>query len=691
MTGTLYAGCGATYAALVAFIVLRTQPNPSRLPLVLAALVTVFWGIVGVALPSSELFGSFLGNIDLLRLAAWYGFALHLYRRFVTRKSTPGQAFAAIGLLIAIVVGGAMVTPSITANDQDFVFSAGVAVRLTLAICQLLLLENLFRNAAAEVRWNINLFCIALGALAIYDTLIWTDAGVFRHVSSALSEGRILATALVAPLMGLATARAQGWKPPALQISRTAAFYSASLVASGLLLMVLAGLGEVVRSFGTRWGAVVQIGLVCGGVIAIAVLLTSGTGQSHIRAALIDPFFAERYDYRREWLRCIETLSGSNSAVSLHIRVIRAVAQVVDSPAGVLFLRESRSGSFQWSGSWNMPAVVEQVPADHPLVRAVGVGEEIVVPDLAMLMPLPTDVLPEIRLAVPLPGKGALTGLVLVAPPRGPFALDQEVFALLRTVSREVTGYLVEQRAVRALSEAQQLRDFGKRFAFVAHDIKNVSAQLSLLLANAEHHMDNPDFHRDLLATISASVQRIDRLLRRLQEPSGSDGENPFAGKSWADEGRARVEPLAQLGPIVDICRQLHGTTVLLETDGRSDAAAMGPEAFDAVVTHLLNNAIEAAGRVAPVRIVLRHKSQQIQLDIVDRGPGMTPEFVRDELFRPFRTSKRDGSGIGAFQARELLREAGGDLIVISRLGEGTTMRLLLPLVDEGTSVSPAA
>ena len=88
--------------------------------------------------------------------------------------------------------------------------------------------------------------------------------------------------------------------------------------------------------------------------------------------------------------------------------------------------------------------------------------------------------------------------------------------------------------------------------------------------------------------------------------------------------------------------------------------------------------------------IVLRHDQRFVLVDIIDRGPGMTPDFVRDELFRPFRTSKREGSGIGAFQARELLREAGGDLIVLSRPGEGTTMRLLLPLA-EGAAVLPAA
>jgi putative PEP-CTERM system histidine kinase len=685
MTEMLLAGCAASYVALVIFVLLRTRPNPSRTPLLLAALLTVLWSAVTAVLPPAVPFTGVAGLLDLVRLAAWCVFAQHLYYRFV-RSAGLGTALAVMGALIALMVSGALLASGLWVGNWPLLLSVGIAVRLVLAICLLLVVENLFRNASEDARWNINLICIGLGALGVYDIVVCTDAVMFRHVSPALADGRALASVLIAPLLGLAATRTQRWKPPALQISRTAAFHSASLVVSGLLLLALAGVGEVFRSFGTRWGVVAEVGLVCGGVITVAVLLTSGSGRSHIRALLIDPFFAERYDYRREWLHCIETLSGAGSSGPLHMRAIRAVAQVVDSPAGVLFLSEPGNDSFHWSGSWNMPAVAEPVPSDHPLLSAFGAGEEIVQPDLNMLLSPPIDVLPKIWLAVPLPNDGPLAGFVLVAPPRGPFALDREVFALLHTIAREVATYLAEQRATQALLEAQQLRDFGKRFAFVAHDIKNVSAQLSMLLTNAERHMDNPEFQRDMLGTVRASVQRIGGLLRRLQEPQGGAG----SGGTGSRPGRTQLEPEGRLETIAETCRKLFGVTVLLESDGRTGKVSMDPAAFEAVMTHLLNNAVEAAGPAAPVHLELRHEQQRMVLDIVDRGPGMTPEFVRDELFQPFRTSKHGGSGIGAFQARELLREVGGDLLVFSRPGKGTTMRLLLPLCEGTAALSTA-
>ncbi len=95
----------------------------------------------------------------------------------------------------------------------------------------------------------------------------------------------------------------------------------------------------------------------------------------------------------------------------------------------------------------------------------------------------------------------------------------------------------------------------------------------------------------------------------------------------------------------------------------------------------MLNNAIEAGGAAAPVIVRMRHEPLSLVIDIVDQGPGMTPEFIRDALFQPFASTKGGGHGIGAYQARQLLREAGGDLLVLSRPGAGTTMRLLLPAV----------
>ena len=71
----------------------------------------------------------------------------------------------------------------------------------------------------------------------------------------------------------------------------------------------------------------------------------------------------------------------------------------------------------------------------------------------------------------------------------------------------------------------------------------------------------------------------------------------------------------------------------------------------------------------------------RVAIDVIDHGCGMTPGFVRDQLFRPFVSSKPAGFGIGAFEARQLVHAMGGALDVVSREGEGTRFRILLPAV----------
>jgi putative PEP-CTERM system histidine kinase len=710
---TLHAACALVYAALAALIAGQARRSRTGLLLGLACLGTAGWAATVAACPS-PIWGSLL---DPMRMLLWFGFAAHLYRRALVRPGTAGAAavpgrnwlaLAAIGLALGGTL--AMGLPLlqlwrhawfawVPVVDVDGVaVLAGVqvpalvtAARLGLAVCNLLLVENLYRNTPAEGRWHVNLLCIALGGMFVYDVILAADTALFHRVSPTLFEGRALAVTLVAPLLALAAARNRDWAID-IHVSRAAAFHSATLVASGVLLMSLAAAGELVRHFGAGrmgadWSGVVEVGLIFAGLVAVAVLVTSGRARSRLRTLVVDHFFSHRYDYRREWSRCIATLSAAGAGegavgLALHTRVIRAVAEIVDAPGGVLFLRDPGETAFQWAGSWNMPAVASPVMPDHPLVAGFRDGDWIV--PLNRLAATPGDGAGEaidgLQLAVPLGHDGGLIGFILAARPRAAFRLDGEVFDLLRIVGREVARTIAEQRLARSMVQTRELHEYAKRFAFVAHDIKNVSNQLSLLLANAEVHLENPEFQRDMLATVRASVQKINVMIRRLQDPGGGE-----AGGTYT---RGVVTPAARLPALAAAARG--GRGVGFETDGRRDDAAMPPANFDAVVTHLVNNAVEASAPDAPVAIRLRHEARRIVVDVVDRGCGMSPEFVRDALFQPFRSSKGEGTGIGAYQARELLREAGGDLVVISQPGEGTTMRLMLPALGVGLAAAAA-
>ena len=670
----LHGACAAIYAILCALILVRRPIGRTAVWLALACLVTAIWALTVVFFQSTPATGV-PGWLELARAAAWYAFILHLYRRSVATRGQLMQAFSTMGLLAFLVIGGLALTNLLEGPQPSTLWLIGVGVRLGIAVCNILLLENLYFNTPPDARWHINLLCVALGVLFLYDLILYADAALFHAISRPLFEARAPVTMIAAPLIAIAAARDRRWAVD-IHVSREVVFHSLTLVISGIFLMGLALTGEIFRRGGAEWGHVAEVSLIATGVVAVAVMLTSGSMRSRIRGILVDNFFSHRYDYRREWMRCIDTLTAPDAFVGLHKRAIRTVAEVVDSPAGVLFVRAPEDVAFQWAGSLNTPAVTTPVPPGHPLVAAFDDGAKI-----AVIADIPEaadwfEEIPRAWLAVPLTHFGTLIGFVVLARSRAQFKLDHEVFQLLRVVGSEVASRIAEQRAAQILSQTRELREYSQRFAFVLHDIKNVSGQLSMLLANAEVHADNPEFQRDMLATVRASVGKITRLLSRLQADR-------------RERSHALIDPEERLKEIVETAAATKHVDVGLNADGPAGGVAIDPEAFDAVAAHLLDNAIEASPNGAPVRVDIRYEAMSTVIDIVDEGEGMSPEFIRDELFRPFASTKNQGHGIGVYQARELLREAGGDLLVLSRVGSGTTMRLLLPAVRAADVTQP--
>jgi putative PEP-CTERM system histidine kinase len=663
----LHVACAILYALLAALILARPPLSRTGAWLALACAATAVWA-ASFALAWQAQAGAYASWLEVGRSAAWYGFILHLYRRSVGSGNQVPSAFKTMGLLALLIVGGTPLLEWFAGPAAASLQSLGTATRLGFAVCNVLLLENLYFNTPTESRWHLNLLCVALGGVFSYDLLLYADGVLFHRLAFALLEARAPVIMLAAPLIAVAAVRDRRWAVD-IHFSRDVVFHGFTLIGSGIFLLAVALIGEVLRRDGSEWGRVAETSLIFGAILAVAVTLTSGSARSRIKAVVVENFFSSRYDYRREWMRCIDALTAPDAFVALHKRAIRAAAEVVDSPGGALFVRPPQDVAFQWAGSWNMPAVTTPVPPGHPLVALLKDEACIVRLDQHAESNTWMPELPRSWVVLPLNHFGTLIGFVVLARSRAQFKLDREAYDLLRVVGREIASRMAEQRAIQILTQTQQLREYSQRFAFVIHDIKNVSGQLSMLLANAEVHADNPEFQRDMLATVRASVGKITRLLSRLQAER-------------QERDHSLITPAERLRGLVYTCQATRHRDIVFSDRSSGAGAAIDPDAFDAVATHLLNNAVEASEAGTPVRVDLRVEPHGVVVDIIDQGQGMAAEFVRDELFRPLRSTKDDGHGIGAYQAREILRDAGGDLMVLSRPRAGTTMRIMLPLIQ---------
>jgi putative PEP-CTERM system histidine kinase len=235
-------------------------------------------------------------------------------------------------------------------------------------------------------------------------------------------------------------------------------------------------------------------------------------------------------------------------------------------------------------------------------------------------------------------------------------------------IGRQLASYLAEQASHDALGEALRFDEFNRRIAFVIHDIKNLASQLSLLARNAERHADNAEFRADMLVTLRNSADKLNALLQRLGRYGAQAGETV---------GAVSVQPL--LRGVAERYRLQHAVLV---NEGVDCKVSAHPEALEQAVIHLVQNAVDATDGDLPVTLEARRQDSEVAIEIVDSGSGMTPEFIRTRLFKPFHSSKPGGFGIGAFEARETIRAMGGRLDVESHEGLGTRFTIRLPLAE---------
>ena len=255
-----------------------------------------------------------------------------------------------------------------------------------------------------------------------------------------------------------------------------------------------------------------------------------------------------------------------------------------------------------------------------------------------------------------------------------PRSLDWEDLDVLRISGRQAASHIAEMQSQAELSEARRFDEFNRRFAFIMHDVKNLASQLGLLAANAERHAENPEFRADMIETLKLSVARMNELLLRLS-PQGRSGA--------VQRGTAKVAPLLQR--IAADAGRRH--PVSIGCDDGLDVVG-DSEAILQILGHLVANAIDASPGEAPVLLAASADSGGARIDVIDHGSGMSREFIRGDLFKPFVSTKDNGFGLGAFEALQLARAMGGRLDVDSREGEGTRFSLWLPraVADEDSN-----
>lgn len=656
---------------------LRRPLDKAGVAVFFAALLTLIWGAFGLMALRSPVWWTAAALVDMARYGAWFAFFVFLFRGTGDRESVSVGGWlvplaVALPVLAAITLLFSMVWARGDGQNPTLIFLTLMA----LPLLGLVLVEQLFRNLPEDALWNAKPITLGLAGIFLYDFYLFSKAVLFNGMDPDALSIRGLVHAALMPLLLLSTTRHRNWIAK-IQLSRKVVFHSAALLIAGMYLLFIAGVGYYVRFFGSDWGRALQLALIFIALVALGAFALSSSIRARLRVLLGKHFFRYRYDYREEWLRFTQTLSAQMGPKEMGPQVIRGLADMLESPAGALWLRSPDESDYRQVAMWNVPPVGQAEPADSELLRfmrrtgwVVNLEEHQRAPERYDHMALPQWLSSQTQawLLVPLWLGQEMLGFVVLAQPRTRIELNWEVTDLLKTAGRQAAGLLALMQSTEALLEARKFQAFNRMSAFVVHDLKNIVTQLSLMVKNAKRLGHNPEFQADMLMTVENSLDRMRQLMLQLRE-----GAAPGGGAVGVDLHR-----IAQKWAAAATQR---GRTLELRL-GERLAARGHVERLERVIGHLVNNALDATQTGQAVWIQIERLGSFVRVAVGDNGSGMSAEFVNNRLFKPFQTTKAAGMGIGAFESFQYVQELGGKVQVDSEEGRGTVVTLLLPLME---------
>ena len=674
-------------AHLVLLLLLLTvrKPGVAKHLLVLATAATFVWSSSLITFLFGPIALTVLLSADILKQLAWLLFlAACIQTNF---KSFSDVIKRPATLIILAPAVAALLAPYLLAVNPAWSFLALIVLSLEV----LVLLEVVYRQAGRE-QWAFKPLIIYLGATNLFEFVTYANATMVNQVEIGYIAARGYIYFLLMPLLVISIRRIQNWGID-IFISRDVVLHSSLLLVAGGYLFVMAIVGYAINYLGGNWGATVQIILVVMSFALLATVFLSTAFRTKIKIFITKHFFANQFDYRVEWVKLTQWLTRTGGSTSdVYHTGLTGMLNAIQYESGELY-KMTNDGFEQVAKE--QPSAVEGNESNegkkankedtlailHALAQYSGNNGWIIDTDAYQVKPFDYDGLKLDRdalkhygyqLFVPFTKDGGLWGFaVLAAGDKEKINLNWELKDYLTAVSEQVGTYIQHYEAAQVVAENAQFAAFNRMSAFVLHDLKNVLAQVDLILANAQQHKHNPEFIEDTFETLEHTKARMEKMLKQLTDKKAvEEGVNDeFLLSEIADDVvTKRCGGLAPI-PIVHV---LSESSVVVDKDKVAN-----------VLYHLISNAQQATDDSGSVDIVVttdNHNNAQLVM-IEDTGIGMDKAFIEERLFKPFDTTKGNaGMGIGAYDAKTYIESIGGKLVVQSEPGKGSCFTLHFPL-----------
>ena len=546
-------------------------------------------------------------------------------------------------------------------TNAGYFFYLGILVFLVIALTNL---EATLVNASQDALWRMKLGTVALGSMLAVLVFYYSHALLYRTLNMALVPVRSLLFTVAAVMLVYAHTN---WRGEArVKVSHALLLRSAVLAVISGYLLLLGALGEGMKYFGPRFPRVLALSLAFLTGVMLLLVLLSERFKREIKVFLHKNFCRSKYDYRAQWLGLTERLATFESGEELLKRVLLAYCDIFGVKGSALFLHEEGCGWLCATSVREMDEVRETIADGNSLLNYLRQQRRVF---------CCRDFNPEIRkenhefiekhrisFVIPLFESDLLSGFIVL----GEQVVQNEHyhyedFDLMKTIARQVSIAIQHQRLSEELARAKTMEAVANLVTFVMHDLKNLAATILLIVDNAQEHLDNPEFQKDMLSGLGNTAQKMQGLIGRLRNLGACD-----------------LFQLRQVDllPLVErSARMVPEGTVTVQ--GSHQSALADEQGLQKVLQNLFLNGIEASPQGAPILAEVGFDGAPY-IRVTDRGCGMSPRFLRSELFAPFHTTKPKGLGIGLYQSRQVVVAQGGKMEVSSVEGNGSVFTVWL-------------
>ncbi len=352
-----HAAVGFLFAALAVWLFQQYgTANRQQVMLNTALGLTAAWGVATI-MAGPLTFASQCA--ETLRNLGWLGFLYSLLKSGGENEQ-PRTILMTYVVLVLVLLCQTLIegAAAYATGMPEFAMAVDAAMqsanlfRMLFAIGAVVLVHNLYTGTAPEARWGLSLPMAALAAMWTYDLNLYTIGYIADASQGELLATRGAGTALLAPVFAMASRRNSNWR---IRLSRSVTFQSVSLMAIGAYLLAMIVLATTIQLVGGDYARLAQITLIFAMSLTAMIVMPSGKFRAWLNVVIAKNFFQHRYDYRSEWMRFADTIGfPSHDADPFHERVIKSLADIFDSPAGMLLTRDEES-RLVLQARWNWP------------------------------------------------------------------------------------------------------------------------------------------------------------------------------------------------------------------------------------------------------------------------------------------------------------------------------------------------